>query len=370
MHPRLNIVSVAKRINITPLKLQNTLVQRPSTSRPKALALHRCFTRCETPRFSSASTAPLWTSPLDVKNRPVSIIGAGVLGRRLAVMWASNGRAVTLYDTNPTQLTAAAEYIADTLTSYCIENNTHPGHVHSTMDFHDAVKNSWMVIEAIPEKLTAKTALLGRVDKILPQDCIIATNSSCYKSSELVGEVKCRERVLNTHYYVPPRNTYVELMSCGETAPTIFPFLVQNMKDVGLHPIIVPKQSAGMIFNRIWGTTKRETLRVLEEGLAKPEDVDALFKDFFHAQKGPCEKMDEVGLDTVALVEKHYLSARPELSTLHLDWLEENYVRPWALGDKAGSGLYSATEKAQIKAQAAEKDCTDGKGDIKATGGQ
>jgi len=88
---------------------------------------------------------------------------------------------------------------------------------------------------------------------------------------------------------------------------------------------------------------------VLSEGLAKPADIDVLFKSFFHAEKGPCAKMDEVGLDTIALIEKHYLEARPELSKEHLRWLTDGYVKGWALGDKTRSGLYTAEEKAQMK---------------------
>jgi 3-hydroxyacyl-CoA dehydrogenase len=286
-------------------------------------------------------------------------------------MWASTGRAVILHDTNPIQLAEAMEYVGDTLTAYCSENGTRPGHVHSTMDFHEAVQNSWMVIEAIPEKLDSKIALLGRLDRILSRDCIIATNSSSYKSSELLGDVKnFKDRVLNTHYYIPPRNTYVELMTCGHTAPAIFPFLFENMLSVSLHPILVPKESYGLIFNRIWGATKRETLMVLAEGLAKPRDIDALFKNFFHAEKGPCAKMDEVGLDTIAMIESHYLEARPEMSRVHLEWLMKGYVNGWALGDKTSSGLYTAAEKLQVREREAGRDFEEGLEGVRATGGQ
>lgn len=125
------------------------------------------------------------------------------------------------------------------------------------------------------------------------------------------------------------------------------------MRGVGLKPIAVPRQiqSPGFIFNRIWGAAKRETLAVLSEGVAKPKDVDALFRDFFHAEKGPCERMDEIGLDTVAKVETHSLEKQPELGKRHgVDWLKGEYVNQGKVGERSGDGLFTKEEREELKA--------------------
>jgi 3-hydroxyacyl-CoA dehydrogenase len=166
------------------------------------------------------------------------------------------------------------------------------------------------------------------------------------------GDLTQPHRLLNTHYFIPPRNRMVELMSSGKTLGPIFSFMAEQMRRVGFAPVIVPReiQSRGFVFNRIWAACKRETLAVLAEGVAKPADIDALFRDFFHAEKGPCERMDEIGLDMIARVEQHNLERQPGLgSEKALEWLRHNYLQPWKLGEKSGDGLYTAEERAQLR---------------------
>jgi 3-hydroxyacyl-CoA dehydrogenase len=155
------------------------------------------------------------------------------------MQWSSTGRPVNLYDTSLQALTSATDYIADALSTYCSEQGTHPGHVHFTTDIHDAVKDAWMVIEAVPEDLDLKISILGRLDRMLPKSTIIATNSASFRSGELVSEVRNRERVLNTLYYIPPRNRCVEIMSCGYTSPDLITFLKSEMQDMRLRPMSI-----------------------------------------------------------------------------------------------------------------------------------
>ncbi|KUJ08133.1 putative 3-hydroxyacyl-CoA dehydrogenase, partial [Mollisia scopiformis] len=279
------------------------------------------------------------------ENRPVTIIGAGVLGRRLAVIWASTGRDVNLYDTHPSAFDSATPYIADTLSTYCSTHGTHPGHVHFSTSLLPSLSNSWLIIECVPEDLELKISVLGRLDRLAPKDAIIATNSSSFASRDLVPEVKHRERVLNTLYYVPPANRCVELMSCGYTSPTLTSFLVSQMRTVNLLPFLVNHESTGMIFPRLWAALKRETLQILKDDVAKPEEIDELFRDFFGAKQGVCEKMDEIGLDTIAKVEGRFLDERERRNETdlwrgrgHLRWLEREFVEKGWLGEKSGMG--------------------------------
>jgi 3-hydroxyacyl-CoA dehydrogenase len=289
----------------------------------------------------------------------------------VALVWASNARPVTIYDISPDALHSATEYITDNLGAYCTERGTHPGHVSTTSDLKTATSTSghhperdsagtitaqehtrapWLAIECLPESLPLKTSVLALLERSLPSDCILASNSSSLTAAEMAAEgpLSYPHRLLNTHYFIPPRNRMVELMSSGATHPAIFPFLAQAMRRVGFAPVVVPRdiQSRGFVFNRIWAACKRETLAVLAEGVAKPADVDALFRDFFHAEKGPCERMDEVGLDTVARVEQHNLERKPGLGSEDaLAWLKKNYVAAGKLGEKSGDGLFTSEER-------------------------
>jgi hypothetical protein len=113
-----------------------------------------------------------------------------------------------------------------------------------------------------PEDLDLKISILGRLDRMLPKSTIIATSSASFRSGELVSEVRNRSRVLNTLYYIPPRNRCVEMMSCGYTSPELIAFLRAQMEDMGMLPIVVGNESTGLIFPRIFGALKRETLKV------------------------------------------------------------------------------------------------------------
>lgn len=156
-----------------------------------------------------------------------------------------------------------------------------------------------MVIEAIPEILPLKVDIFGQLDKLVRDDCILATNSFSYNSNEMVGNVQKKHQVLNTHYYIPSEKCCVEFMSCGFTDPAIIEYFMEKTKTVGFIPIHVKKESTGLIFNGIWAAIKRESLSVLSEGVGSAEDIDLFFKNFLQAKRGPCENMDAVGLDTV-----------------------------------------------------------------------
>ncbi|KAH2463002.1 hypothetical protein KXW63_008202 [Aspergillus fumigatus] len=280
-----------------------------------------------------------WIEP-DTIARPVAVIGGGVLGRRLCMMWAAAGHSVQLYEKSPEVASSAIKYINDAMPEQSIKLGTEPGSVFLASSLQDAVQNAWMVIEAIPEILPLKIELFGHLDQLAPPDCILATNSSSYKSSEMIQQVTRRYRVCNGHYYMPPDQNHLEIMTCGYTDPSIIAFLMEQSAAAGFVPIHAKVESTGLIFNRIWAAIKRESLLVMAEGVGTAGDIDQLFKGWFHGEVGPCEMMDRVGLDTVYNIEKHYVEERG-LDAKPIEWLKENYVDRGLLGRKSGKGLLS-----------------------------
>lgn len=172
-----------------------------------------------------------------------------------------------------------------------------------------------------------------------PQDAILCSNSSSYKSGEMLEKVSeaTKKRILNTHYMMPPNNRLVELMTDGHTEPAIFPFLVARHREAGLKPYVAGAESTGFIFNRVWAAIKREFLMIMDEGVSTPTQLDEVWKIMFGSKQGPCEMMDDVGLDTVAFIEGHYIKER-SLPRSHLDFLEQNYVAQGKLGVKSEKG--------------------------------
>ncbi|PFH58276.1 hypothetical protein XA68_13923 [Ophiocordyceps unilateralis] len=283
-------------------------------------------------------------------DRPVVVLGGGVLGRRVATTWAAGGYKVHIRDPSEEQRTSALHYCENNMSEYPGEKKN--GKVHVFEDLASAVKNAWLIIEAVPEKLSIKISTFADLEKLAPEDALLCSNSSSYKSREMIEERKesTKQRTLNMHYYMPPGNLVVELMTNGETSPDIFPFLVDKCKDVGLHPYVARKESTGLIFNRMWAAIKRESLYMLSEGVTTPEELDGLWKEMWGSKNGPVAMMDAVGLDTVSMIEQHYINERG-LPNTPIKFLKK-YIDEDRLGAKSvKGGIYPAGATTKAKGE-------------------
>ncbi|OQE41300.1 hypothetical protein PENCOP_c005G07572 [Penicillium coprophilum] len=277
-----------------------------------------------------------WTKP-DTNTRPIAVIGGGVMGRRISMMWISAGFTVILCEKSG-ESDNAVGYVQEHKAEQAAKQGTEPAELKTTTNLQEAVSNAWMVIEAIPEKLQLKIDLLAKIDEIAPPDCVIASNSSSLRSGQMIVKTEKNYRICNGHYYMPPEQTYYEVMSCGYTDPNIFPFLMEKAAQAGFKPVHAKVDSTGLVFNRIWAAIKREVLLVMAEGVSDGQTIDEMFRSWFKAEKGPCLMMDTVGLDTVYNIEAVYTQQRG-LDTTAMNWLKENYVDKGNLGAKHGKGL-------------------------------
>ena len=281
-----------------------------------------------------------YTLPANIAGRPITVVGGGTLGRRIALMLSLQGAEVRVYDTSLAVARAALEYVATQRHRAVEELGGNPAVRLAARDnLADALRDSWLVVEAVPEKLGLKQAIFADLDQLAAPDAVLASSSSSFASSELIGGVSNPERVLNMHFYMPPDVRSVELMSSGRTDPRIIELLMAELPKYALVPHRVRKQSAGFIFNRIWAAIKRESLLVVAEGVAEPRDVDALFADLFKSEITPFRFMDEVGLDVVLDIENHYCELAG-VENKSAPMLEEYIARGW-LGVKSGRGFYN-----------------------------
>lgn len=279
----------------------------------------------------------------------VAVVGAGTMGWQISALCAASGRAVTLFDADPTagqraidrmrmeipaagsksRLGIAFPASADELVS----------RVRLASTLSDAVGDTDLVIEAVREEIDIKRDVFRQLDHVAP-NAILATNSSSYPSAELVPAVSDPSRLLNLHFFSPIwERPMLEVMGCGHTAHEVIERAAAFGRSLGLVTAVVRGQSKGFIINRVWRAVKRESLRVVDEGHADPEDVDRLWMLFFGTPVGPFGIMDMVGLDVVADIEASYaaVSADPTDSpsaTLH------HLIAEGKLGEKTNSGFY------------------------------
>lgn len=285
------------------------------------------------------------TSLPDPGGRPVAVLGAGTLGRRIALMFLAGGGVVRLCDLSEQQRADAAAFIEQTLPTVLEKvPGSRPGSLELTGSLEEAVAEAWLVVESLPERLDVKVPVFGQLDRLAPADAILVTNSSSHPSSRVIGEVTRPERVANMHFFMPPVATAVELMTCGHTDEAVLELLEAELPRFGLTPFRAQQESVGFIHNRIWAAIKREALMVLDEGVAEPATVDAIYKQVLGARRGPFEAMDAVGLDVVLDIEENYAASREGLPTGPRELLRRQ-IADGRLGVKTGRGFYDYEEQ-------------------------
>jgi 3-hydroxybutyryl-CoA dehydrogenase len=277
------------------------------------------------------------TLPTDFGNRPVAVIGAGTLGRRIALMFAAHGAEVIINDLSKDQRDAAVDYVTETLPT--LAETPAPGRVSAQADIAEAVRAAWLVIEAIPERLELKKQIFGQLDQLAPTDAILASNSSSYASRLFLDNVHRPQRVLNIHFYMPPKQNAVDVMSSGHTARNVLDFVLATLPQFGFYPFEARRESTGFIYNRIWAAIKREALEVVAEGVSTPQEVDQMYRINNGSAAGPFRMMDQVGLDVVLDIEEHYCAEHPEYPEGPRQLLR-SYIQQGRLGVKSGAGFY------------------------------
>ena len=280
------------------------------------------------------------TAPQNIASRPVTVVGAGTLGRRIALMFAAHGAEVRIYDLAGEQRRAAVDYVSQTLPTLAERlNGVVPGRVSADADLGDAVRDAWLVIEAVPERLELKRQVFGQLDELSATDAILASNSSSYASRMFLDKVHRPERVLNIHFYMPPKKNAVDVMSCGKTDRDVIDFVLATLPRYGFYPFEARRESTGFIFNRVWAAVKRESLEVVAEGVSTPQEVDRMFEINTGSAAGPFRMMDRVGLDVVLDIEEHYCAEHPEYPEGPRKLLR-SYLERGRLGVKSGAGFY------------------------------
>jgi 3-hydroxybutyryl-CoA dehydrogenase len=172
----------------------------------------------------------------DIQHRPVAVIGAGTLGRRIALMFASRGGPARIYARRTEQLASATQYVIEALPKVVKDRGFGElGVVTATTSLAEALDGAWLAVESAPEKLEIKIPLWGQIDKAAAADTIFATNSSSYPSRLMAENVRDKTRLCNMHFYMPPEVNAVELMSNGHTDRGLLDTLLTVLPEFGVH---------------------------------------------------------------------------------------------------------------------------------------
>jgi 3-hydroxybutyryl-CoA dehydrogenase len=276
----------------------------------------------------------------------VAVIGAGTMGAQIASLTALSGYEVRLWDASDQALaggmTRAEVEIFPALAAArdigLEETGAGLGRLRASGSMAEAVESAGLVIEAVREELEVKRTVFSELSRITP--AILSTNSSSIPSSQIASAVEHPERLLNTHFFAPIWvRSMLELMSCGDTSDDVMQTAYDFGVSLGLVTAMVNGESKGFIINRIWRAVKRESLRVVDEGVASPEDVDRLWMMFFQTEYAPFGIMDMVGLDVVSDIETSYQLVTRDPTDTPSPTLAR-MIAAGELGEKTSKGFY------------------------------
>ncbi|RAH62299.1 NAD(P)-binding protein [Aspergillus piperis CBS 112811] len=183
-------------------------------------------------------------TPPTIYTRPLAILGAGNLGRRIACIFSAAGHTVHLHDPSQGALHSAQQYITENLPHYTtfplISRPAGQIHPFSSADITPAVSDAWLVIECVPEHLPLKIDIMGELDAKTPRDCILVSNSSAFRTSFMVEKV-CWERrklMCNMCFGASPWIRAVELgVNEGVTEGEVVRILTWVLDDCGMMPV-------------------------------------------------------------------------------------------------------------------------------------
>jgi 3-hydroxybutyryl-CoA dehydrogenase len=201
-----------------------------------------------------------------------------------------------------------------------------------------AVASADLVIEAAPERIDLKLALLADVDQAAPPGAIIASNTSALSLTEMAGSLRDPSRLAGMHFFNPVHKMkLVEVVRALASAPAALEAIETVARRMGKETVIV-RESPGFVTSRVNATIGNEAFYMLQEGVASARDIDRALKLGLNHPMGPFELVDLVGLDTRLSV----------LQFLHQTLGEKyrpcpllvQYVQAGRLGKKVGKGVY------------------------------
>ena len=212
----------------------------------------------------------------------VAVVGAGLMGHALALVFAIGGHQVRLTDNNPESLERAPGLMATALATLTENGEVDPSRdrqwlsssVRCVPSLADTVKGATVVIEAVVERPDIKRLVYGQLETLMDPDAILASNTSNLDIFPLVP-AGLAKRTIIAHWYTPPYLCdLVDLCPGPETAPGAVETVRDMVAAMGTAPVVFKQMVQGYVANRLQAAMQIEVYRMLDEGLVTPKDID------------------------------------------------------------------------------------------------
>ncbi len=278
--------------------------------------------------------------------KKVGIIGSGTMGIGIAQVAVTNGCDVFLYDANPDQTAKSLAGLQKTLARLAEKGKmteTQADEIFKRIKLCSEISElgeSELVIEAIIENADIKKKVFAELENHVSEDCVIGSNTSSISITSLSADFRNPGRFIGIHFFNPaPLMPLVEVIPGLLTEKKLPKQIYDLMKSWGKVPVIA-KDIPGFIVNRIARPFYGEALRIAEENIATPEQIDDAMRTLGHFRMGPFELMDLIGIDVNFAV----------TTTVYKDYFYDPKYKPSLLqqrmseaklhGRKTGRGFY------------------------------
>jgi len=277
--------------------------------------------------------------------KTVAVLGAGTMGNGIAHVFARAGYSVILRDVEDRYLDRALDTIRTNL-----DREVKKGKLPESekpvvlarlkpVTGMDAIAAADFVVEAVPEKLAIKRAVLSEADQLLGPDVILASNTSSISMTALAALTTRPDRFVGMHFMNPvPVMALVEVIRALQTSDAAFELTMELARKLGKTPVAV-NDAPGFVSNRVLMPLINEAAYCVMEGVAAPEAVDAVMKLGMNHPMGPLELADFIGLDVCVDI-LHVLEQGLGDPKYRACPLLKKYVAAGWLGRKSSQGFY------------------------------
>ena len=281
----------------------------------------------------------------------ITVLGSGIMGHGIAQISAMNGYQVVLRDIEQKFLDNAMDKIKWSLDKLVEKNKIKKeesdkifGRIRPIVEIKDALIDTDLLIEAVPEDLNLKKKVYSEVDQFAEEKTVYASNTSTLPISEISQLTSRPDRFIGLHFFNPPQlMKLVEVIPGARTEKSIVDLGIKLVKSFGKDPILCNKDVPGFIVNRIFIPLVHEAAYCLESDGKTMTQIDSAVKFKLFLPMGIFELADYTGIDVIhkATVEMYSRDKK----VIHPHPMIAQLFSSGKLGKKSGDGFYSYGDK-------------------------